>query len=121
MRRRRKRILVTGGAGFLGSHLCDRLVERGDDVLCLDNFFTGAKDNVAHLLGQSKGFFQDDFAGRLANRVMQIGPAVDDNFFTFFEAVWFVTVYFITALIVMGGITPVLAIPMLLWLLPKRC
>lgn len=53
MRRRRKRILVTGGAGFLGSHLCDRLVERGDDVLCLDNFFTGAKDNVAHLLGHS--------------------------------------------------------------------
>lgn len=53
MRRRRKRILVTGGAGFLGSHLCDRLVERGDDVLCLDNFFTGAKDNVAHLLGRS--------------------------------------------------------------------
>ena len=53
MRRRRKRILVTGGAGFLGSHLCDRLVERGDDVLCLDNFFTGAKDNVAHLMGRS--------------------------------------------------------------------
>ena len=53
MRRRRKRILVTGGAGFLGSHLCDRLVERGDDVLCLDNFFTGAKDNVVHLLGRS--------------------------------------------------------------------
>ncbi len=43
------RILVTGGAGFLGSHLCDRLVERGDDVLCADNFFTGSKANVAHL------------------------------------------------------------------------
>ena len=70
-----------------------------------------------HLLGQSKGFFQDDFAGRLANRVMQLGPAVDDNVFTFFEAVWFVSVYFITALIVMGGITLVLAIPMLAWLL----
>ena len=53
MKRVRKRILVTGGAGFLGSHLCDRLVERGDDVLCLDNFFTGAKDNVAHLLSLS--------------------------------------------------------------------
>ena len=53
MQRQRKRILVTGGAGFLGSHLCDRLVERGDDVLCLDNFFTGDKDNVAHLLGRS--------------------------------------------------------------------
>ena len=48
-----KRVLVTGGAGFLGSHLCDRLVERGDDVLCLDNFFTGSKANVAHLLGHS--------------------------------------------------------------------
>lgn len=45
-----KRILVTGGAGFLGSHLCDRLVARGDDVLCVDNFFTGSKQNVSHLL-----------------------------------------------------------------------
>jgi UDP-glucuronate decarboxylase len=43
------RILVTGGAGFLGSHLCDRLVQDGHDVVCLDNFFTGTKDNVAHL------------------------------------------------------------------------
>jgi len=47
-----KRILVTGGAGFLGSHLCDRLVARGDDVICLDNFFTSQKSNVAHLLGE---------------------------------------------------------------------
>ena len=45
-----KRVLVTGGAGFLGSHLCDRLVERGEDVICLDNFFTSQKSNVAHLL-----------------------------------------------------------------------
>ena len=45
-----KRILVTGGAGFLGSHLCDRLVEAGQDVICLDNFFTSQKSNVAHLL-----------------------------------------------------------------------
>ena len=45
-----KRILVTGGAGFLGSHLCDRLIEAGHDVLCVDNFFTGTKRNVAHLL-----------------------------------------------------------------------
>ena len=44
-----KRILVTGGAGFLGSHLCDRLLERGDEVVCLDNFFTGRKANVYHL------------------------------------------------------------------------
>ena len=43
--------LVTGGAGFLGSHLCDRLVARGDDVLCVDNFYTGSKRNVRHLIG----------------------------------------------------------------------
>lgn len=47
-----KRILVTGGAGFLGSHLCERLVEMGHDVICLDNFFTSQKSNVAHLLGK---------------------------------------------------------------------
>ena len=45
-----KKVMVTGGAGFIGSHLCERLVARGDDVLCLDNFFTGARANVAHLL-----------------------------------------------------------------------
>jgi UDP-glucuronate decarboxylase len=45
-----QRILVTGGAGFLGSHLCERLLERGHDVICLDNFFTSQKTNVAHLL-----------------------------------------------------------------------
>ena len=47
----RKRVLVTGGAGFLGSHLCERLVAHGDDVLCVDNYFTGRKENVAGLLG----------------------------------------------------------------------
>ena len=46
-----KRILITGGAGFLGSHLCERLLAEGQDVLCLDNFFTGSKDNIRHLLG----------------------------------------------------------------------
>jgi UDP-glucuronate decarboxylase len=46
-----KRMLVTGGAGFLGSHLCDRLVEQGHDVICLDNFFTSQKTNIEHLLG----------------------------------------------------------------------
>ena len=46
----RKRILVTGGAGFLGSHVCERLLAEGNDVLCADNFFTGAKDNIANLL-----------------------------------------------------------------------
>jgi UDP-glucuronate decarboxylase len=45
-----KRVLVTGGAGFLGSHLCDRLIQDGADVLCLDNFFTGTKRNVRHLI-----------------------------------------------------------------------
>jgi UDP-glucuronate decarboxylase len=47
----RKRVLVTGGAGFLGSHLCERLLNEGRDVLCVDNFFSGTKDNVAHLIG----------------------------------------------------------------------
>jgi UDP-glucuronate decarboxylase len=44
-------ILVTGGAGFLGSHLCDRLIARGDEVLCVDNFYTGGKGNIRHLMG----------------------------------------------------------------------
>ncbi|HUJ00483.1 MAG TPA: NAD-dependent epimerase/dehydratase family protein, partial [Usitatibacter sp.] len=46
----RRRVLVTGGAGFIGSHLCERLLDQGCDVLCADNFFTGTKDNIAHLL-----------------------------------------------------------------------
>lgn len=46
-----KRVLVTGGAGFLGSHLCDRLIKDGQDVLCADNFFTGSKANITHLIG----------------------------------------------------------------------
>jgi UDP-glucuronate decarboxylase len=48
-----KRILITGGCGFLGSHLCDRLVAQGHDVLCVDNCFTGAKRNIAHLMDQT--------------------------------------------------------------------
>jgi len=48
----RRRVLVTGGAGFLGSHLCERLIEAGHDVLCADNFYTGSKDNIAALVGQ---------------------------------------------------------------------
>jgi UDP-glucuronate decarboxylase len=47
-----KRVLITGGAGFLGSHLCERLLKEGNDILCLDNFFTGNKNNIAHLLGR---------------------------------------------------------------------
>jgi UDP-glucuronate decarboxylase len=46
----KKRVLVTGGAGFLGSHLCERLIADGHDVLCVDNYFTGRKDNISHLL-----------------------------------------------------------------------
>ncbi|WP_347312550.1 UDP-glucuronic acid decarboxylase family protein [Defluviimonas sp. SAOS-178_SWC] len=49
-----KRILVTGGAGFLGSHLCERLIDAGHDVLCIDNYFTGRRANVAHLIGNPR-------------------------------------------------------------------
>jgi len=49
-----KKILVTGGAGFIGSHLCDRLIGRGDEVICADNFFTGKKENIVHLLGHPR-------------------------------------------------------------------
>ena len=45
-----KTILVTGGAGFLGSHLCESLLSEGNDVICLDNLFTGSRDNITHLL-----------------------------------------------------------------------
>lgn len=50
-RMKRTRTLVTGGAGFLGSHLCDRLIKEGNDVICVDNLFTGKKDNIRHLIG----------------------------------------------------------------------
>jgi UDP-glucuronate decarboxylase len=49
----RQRVLITGGAGFLGSHLCDRVLDSGAEVICLDNFFTGSRDNIVHLLGNS--------------------------------------------------------------------
>lgn len=51
--RNRKRVMVTGGAGFLGSHLCERLLKDGNDVLCVDNFYSGSRDNVTHLIGNS--------------------------------------------------------------------
>ena len=49
-----ERVLVTGGAGFIGSHLCERLIGEGCDVICLDNYFTGSKDNIRHLLGNDR-------------------------------------------------------------------
>ena len=49
-----KRILVTGGAGFIGSHLCTRLIKEGNIVICLDNFFTGSKENISHLTGHPR-------------------------------------------------------------------
>lgn len=45
-----KRILITGGAGFVGSHLCDRLLKENNEIICLDNYFTGSKKNIMHLL-----------------------------------------------------------------------
>ena len=49
-----KRILITGGAGFLGSHLCERLLNEGNEVICLDNFFTGDKNNILHLVSNPR-------------------------------------------------------------------
>ncbi len=54
-----KRVLVTGGAGFIGSHLCEELLKRGYDVVCLDNYFTGSKDNIRHLLQNPKFEFKE--------------------------------------------------------------
>ncbi|MFW5662588.1 MAG: UDP-glucuronic acid decarboxylase family protein [Bacteroidota bacterium] len=55
------RILITGGAGFLGSHLCDRFINEGDEVICIDNFVTGSPDNIAHLMGNNRfTFIQHD-------------------------------------------------------------
>ncbi len=48
------RVLITGGAGFLGSHLCDKFIESGDEVICMDNFITGSPDNIAHLFGNKR-------------------------------------------------------------------
>lgn len=68
-----RRILVTGGSGFLGSHLCDRLVARGDDVVCADNLFTGRKRNIAHLLGKPNfEFLRHDITFPLYVEVDQI-------------------------------------------------
>ena len=69
----RKRILVTGGAGFLGSHLIDRLLERGDEVLCVDNLFTGDKSNLDHLMGNPRfEFMHHDICVPLYVQIDQI-------------------------------------------------
>jgi UDP-glucuronate decarboxylase len=69
----RKRVLVTGGAGFLGSHLIDRLLDRGDEVLCADNLFTGTKYNIEHLLNHSRfEFIRHDITFPLYVEVDQI-------------------------------------------------
>ena len=61
------RILVTGGSGFLGSHLCERLLQDGHEVVCLDNFFTGTRTNVEHLLDNHRfELFRHDVTVRLA-------------------------------------------------------
>lgn len=68
-----KRILVTGGAGFLGGHLCERLIREGNDVICLDNLFTGNKDNIRHLLGnQYFEFIRHDIVQPIILEVDQI-------------------------------------------------
>jgi UDP-glucuronate decarboxylase len=67
------RVLVTGGAGFLGSHLCDRLVTQGADVLCLDNFFTGSKMNILHLMDKNNfELIRHDLVGPIFLEVDQI-------------------------------------------------
>ena len=67
------RILVTGGAGFLGSHLCDRLIDNGDEVICMDNLFTGRKENIAHLSQNSEfEFIEQDVIEHFEYEVDQI-------------------------------------------------
>ncbi|OGI12342.1 MAG: NAD-dependent dehydratase [Candidatus Margulisbacteria bacterium GWF2_35_9] len=67
------RILVTGGAGFIGSHLCERLLEKGNDVICLDNFFTGRKKNIQHLMDyKSFEFIRHDITNPILLEVDQI-------------------------------------------------
>lgn len=69
-----------------------------------------------HLLGQSMGFFQNNFAGRLSNRVMQLGGAVEDGTYMAFEGIWFALTYVIAAAMILSQIDPRLAVPLLIWL-----
>ncbi|HMI89369.1 MAG TPA: UDP-glucuronic acid decarboxylase family protein [Polyangiaceae bacterium] len=71
--KRRKRILVTGGAGFLGSHLCERLIKEGNEVICLDNLFTGSRENVDHLLDRHAfEFVRHDVCERMIVEVDEV-------------------------------------------------
>ncbi|MCP5036030.1 MAG: ABC transporter ATP-binding protein [Rhodobacteraceae bacterium] len=69
-----------------------------------------------HLLSQSTSFFQNDFAGRLSNRVMQLGPAVEDSTYMFFEGIWYALTYVISAMVILGGLDIRLALPLAIWL-----
>ncbi|MCG7493705.1 ABC transporter ATP-binding protein [Thalassobius sp. Cn5-15] len=68
-----------------------------------------------HLLGQSTSFFQNDFAGRLSNRVMQMGAAVEDATYMAFEGIWYALTYVISAALILSGVHPLLAVPLILW------
>ncbi|RMF35418.1 MAG: ABC transporter ATP-binding protein [Alphaproteobacteria bacterium] len=70
-----------------------------------------------HMLGQSVGFFQSDFAGRLANRVMQLGPAVEDSAFMALEGIWYATAYVLGAMFILGQINPWMALPLGVWVI----
>ena len=61
------RVLVTGGAGFIGSHLCERLLEMGNEVICLDNFFTGRKENIVKLMDKAKKLPPNEAMGIIMN------------------------------------------------------
>lgn len=69
-----------------------------------------------HLLGQSVGFFQNDFAGRIANRVMQTGPAVEDSTYMFFEAIWYAAAYVLGAVLILVNADERLILPLVIWL-----
>ncbi|HHS94082.1 MAG TPA: ABC transporter ATP-binding protein, partial [Rhodobacterales bacterium] len=69
-----------------------------------------------HMLGQSMGFFQNDFAGRLSNRVMQLGPAVEDSTYMAFEGIWYSITYVVAAIVILGQVNPWLALPLVIWL-----
>ncbi|MHA6266081.1 ABC transporter ATP-binding protein [Aliiroseovarius sp. CAU 1755] len=69
-----------------------------------------------HMLGQSLGFFQNDFAGRLSNRVMQLGPAVEDSTYMFFEGIFYATTYVLSAMVILGQVDVRLALPLGIWL-----